>query len=167
MAIKFGITFGLLLAVFYAIYIPVSQSSAYRGYLVFIADSVCAGLRLLGQEVRVEGRCVVGPINSLKIVPGCDGMEVLALFGSAVLASPVPWLSRLAFLALGTLSLMVFNVFRIVSIFLIGIRHPEAAETIHWDVWPGILIVAVLVCWLLWARWAVTRQLASTAESST
>ncbi len=84
-------------------------------------------------------------------------MEALALFGSAVLASPVPWLSRLPFLAIGTVALLLVNTIRIASIFIIALENEELAEYLHWNIWPGVLIVSVLVCWLVWARWAVRR----------
>jgi len=123
-------------------------------------------MNAVGFEANAPGPAIFSGMYGMRVVPGCDGMEVLALFGAAVLASPVPWSPRLFFLAVGTLVLMVINVIRIASIVIIGIENEELAENLHWNIWPGVLIVSVLACWLVWARWAVRRlQHSGTSKS--
>ncbi len=153
--LKFALLFGGLLGLFYLIYVPFSQTEAYQSYLRFIAQIASASLRLIGYDVAANGSAMVSDRCMVKIVPGCDAMEALALFGSAVLASPVALRSRITFLLGGTAGLLAVNTFRIVTLFLVGIYYPRSLETIHWDVWPGVLIFLVMACWLLWARRAV------------
>lgn len=154
-AVRFALGFAGLLALFYLIYIPVSQTDAYDGYLALVAQSAGAGARLVGQDAEVRLQTVVTTKFTFEIVPGCDGMEAIALFGSAVLASPVRFVARLIFLFAGVATLMAVNVVRLVTILFVGIHYPKMVDTMHWDLWPGVLIFAVLVCWLIWARWAV------------
>ena len=156
--VRFALGFGGLLGLFYVIYIPLSQTDAYQGYLAVVAQSAGAGARLVGQDAEVRHQTVVTKEFTFDIVPGCDGMEAIALFGSAVLASPVRLVSRFVFLFAGVAALMVVNIVRLVTILLVGVHYPKMVDTMHWDLWPGVLIFAVLVCWLIWARWAVRHR---------
>ncbi len=154
---RFAVTFVVLLGVFYAVYIVGSQTEGYRSYLALIAKLAGTVLQGIGVEATISGRVIESKTFGFEIVPGCDGMEALALFGSAVLASPVGLRPRLVFLFAGGAVLMVVNLLRIVTLYLVAIRFPASLERMHWDLWPGILILLVLSCWLIWARWAWRR----------
>ena len=108
-----------------------------------------AGLNHLDTWVR---RGVPGHAFPLPIVPGCDGLEALGLFCAAVLASPVPLRSRLAFAAIGSVGVFAINILRIVSLFLVGAHFPKRFELLHWDLWPGLLILVIMSSWMIWAR---------------
>lgn len=94
---------------------------------------------------------------SFEIIPGCDGTEGFALFGSAVLASPFALRARILFLMIGSIALFVVNTLRLVTLFMLGVYMPDVFHTAHMDLWPGFIIVAVLLCWLSWARWMMRR----------
>lgn len=123
-----------------------------------------AGMPTLAERIemkRVATQDVVEsppPDLAFEIVPGCDGTEGFALLGSAVLASPFLLRARLVFLLIGTAVLFVVNILRIVTLFILGLYFPSVLHTAHMDLWPGFIIVAVLVCWLTWARWMMRRQ---------
>ena len=85
-------------------------------------------------------------------------MEMAALFGVAVLASPVSLRSRMFFASVGTALLLAANVVRIVSIAYVDTHFPDWTGFVHWDVWPGVLIAMILLFWLIWARRAARRQ---------
>lgn len=155
---RFVITFTLLIGVFYAVYLPVSQAESYKSYLGLFASATAAVLSAMGHDVVVAGTKVTSGAFSMNIVAGCDGMEAIALFVSAVLASPIVLRSRLVFLVPGVVGLLLLDLVRLVSLFLIGLSYPSAMETVHWDIWPGILIAVVLASWLIWARWIWRRQ---------
>ncbi len=148
----------MLLAVFYAVYVPVSQTEFYKkSYLVVLAQISALVLRGIGYTINVTGRlleCPECPLSafSLKIVPGCDGMEALALFCAAVLASPVSLRSRLVFAAIGSAGVFIINILRIVTLFLVGAHFPKRFELLHWDLWPGLLILVIMSSWMIWAR---------------
>ena len=57
---------GLLIGMFYAAYVPVSQTPAYGSYLVLWADIGSATLRLLGEDDTVE----------VADLPSCLGRKV-------------------------------------------------------------------------------------------
>lgn len=99
----------------------------------------------IGQRPVHRGRC------------GCDAVEPSALFVSAVLASPVPLLSRLSAAAIGTIVLMLLNLIRVVSLFLVRVYYPQAFDTMHLDVWQALFIFLAIVFWAMWAS-RVSRQ---------
>lgn len=156
--IRFLGLFGLLIGAFYLFYASFTQAELFGSYLAGLAE-VCGGiLRLLGQAVTVNGASIVSPRFSIEVATACDGLEAAGLFVSAVLASPVSVRSRACFAIAGTLVLLTVNMIRIVSLFCVGVYFPKAMDTMHFDAWLAFLIVAVLICWLIWARWAVRRK---------
>ena len=79
------------------------------------------------------------------------------LFISAVLASPVAFLSKVPGLLIGFLFLMAMNLVRVISLFYIGIYFPSAFNTAHHDVWQAVFIILSILAWALWAIWAVRK----------
>ncbi len=152
--------FSLLIGLFYALFLPFSgKEGPFQVYLGFLAGACASFLRLLGHDVTVtSGTLIASPDFSIEIVRGCDGIEAAALFSAAVLASPVALRHRVSFLLVGVAALVCVNILRAVTLFCIGVYFPKAFERIHFEAWPGVLIVAVLSCWLIWARWAARRQ---------
>jgi exosortase/archaeosortase family protein len=165
-AVRFVIGFALILGVFYAAYLPLSQTATYDSFLCWVAEvcgaalrvlgqdarEVCgAALRVLGQDARVSGKTISSPAFAVAIIPACVGMEMTALFVAGVVAAPVSWRSRMTFALLGVLALFAVNLARIVSLFCLGVYFPAAFEVVHVDFWPDVLIVVVLFYWLLWA----------------
>lgn len=155
---RFVIVFILLIGVFYAFYVPISQSESYDSYLAWFARVTGLILSVFGEDVAVSGTDVESSIFAMQIVPGCDGMEAMALFVSAVLASPVSLRLRIWFMLPGILGVLLVDLVRLVSLFYIGAYWPKALHVMHWDIWPGLLIVIVLSSWLIWARWVWLRQ---------
>ncbi len=155
--VRFLGVLGLLIAAFYACYVPFTQTDLFRSYLAGLANASGGILRLLGHDVAVTGLLVSSPTFSFTIVQGCDGLEMAAFFGVAVLALPVSLRSRLLFASSGTVVLLVANVVRIVSMAYVDTHFPDWLDFVHWDVWPGILICMILSSWLIWARWALQR----------
>jgi exosortase/archaeosortase family protein len=153
--LRFVLGFGLLIALFYACYVPFTQTAAFRSYVSFLAGASGPILKLLGQNVTVHGSSIVSPQYSIKVDVGCDGFEPAGLFVSAVLAFPASLLARVWFILIGTIALLVVNLIRIVSLFCIGVYSPRVMDRMHQDVWPVALIILVLFCWVIWARRAV------------
>ncbi len=156
--LRLAILFCLFIGAFYACYLPLTQTELFRSYLNRLAGT-CAGiLRLLGHDVSLSDLTVKSAKFSFGMAQGCDGLEMAALFGAAVLSSPVPLRSRISFAFLGIVALLTVNVFRIVSMAYVDIYFPGWGDLVHWDIWPGILIVLIVLSWLIWARRAVRKQ---------
>lgn len=150
--LRLVVLFGLFIGTFYACYVPATQTEVFASYLGGLAEVCGAALRLLGHDVTVTDRLVVSPRFAFQIVHGCDGLEMVALFVASALVSPVPLRSRGLFALAGAIVLLALNVVRIVSMAYVDTYFPTWSDTVHWDVWPGVLIMGIVVSWFIWAR---------------
>ena len=124
----------------------------FREYLCFMAVVSGEVLRMTGMDATASETMLMGPGFSFVVVRGCDGLEMIALFVAAVLAFPASRRSKIIFALSGAVSLLIVNVIRIVSLAYADTYSPGLSEQLHLDVWPGVLIIAILSCWLMWAR---------------
>jgi len=158
----------ILLAVFYVF---IAFSSLYNRRFVpahhHLIAKVSGGLlAVLGQEITVTGKLISSPRFSVNIIRGCDAVEPIALYVCAVLAFPLPFLKKLPGMIAGTLLLLILNLVRIVSLFLIGAYSPRIFALIHLDVWQALFIFFAVLFWILWLLWATRNQLVAQPASS-
>lgn len=151
--LRFLLVFAVSLGLFYlaTLTTPV-RDGFFPAYLRLNARISGAMLGVIGEDVTVDDQALIsadGP--SIQIERGCDAVEPSALFVSAVLASPVPIVSRLLAAAGGTILLMMLNLIRVVSLFLVRLYYPKAFETMHLDVWQALFIFLAILLWALWA----------------
>ncbi|MCK4343609.1 MAG: archaeosortase/exosortase family protein [Phycisphaerae bacterium] len=158
--LRFVLIFGVLMGLFYAVfYRALTPDSAGAGALTWQLDAYAwaagAVLELFGEEITVTGQVIRSPVFSLRIVRGCDAMEVTALFVCAALALPVPAWRRLAGAAGGILALAIINLVRIVSLYYVGVHcSHDTFDTMHFGVWQALIVVSAILLWVTWAWWA-------------
>jgi exosortase H (IPTLxxWG-CTERM-specific) len=111
-----------------------------------------AALNLLGQHVAMRGTIIQGPRFAVNIRNGCNGVEAMLIFLSAVLAFPAPWRWRLGGLALGGIAIQVINLVRVVSLYLTGVYFPRIFEASHTVIWQSVVILFGVLLWVLWAN---------------
>lgn len=147
-----------LLAAFYTFeFTHLARGPARRAYLQWIANTSARILTLMGHDAKADGTDIDSPQFSVKIVRGCDALDPTAAFIAAVIASPVSLWTKIPGLLLGTASLLLINLVRVVSLFFIGIHFPAAFKTMHHDVWQAVFVVLAVVFWFVWVQWATSR----------
>lgn len=166
--LKFLLIFGILLAVFYVFiaFSPFYSKRFVPAHHHLIARTSGYVLAVLGYDITINGASIYSPRFSVKIVRGCDAVEAIALYVCAVLAFPLPLLKRLPGMIAGTLLLLILNLIRIVSLFLIGVYSPRMFNLMHIDVWQALFIFFALLLWILWLLWATRSQVVTQAASS-
>ncbi len=165
--LRFVVLFGVFMGLFYACtIIPFAEERAWPAYLRVNAQASAGILRVLGEQTTTSGESVNSPRGSLRIARGCDAVQPSALFVAAVLASPVSMWAKLPGMILGTASLILLNLVRIVSLFYIQIHFPRAFEVMHIEVWQVLFIFLAIALWALWAWWAVRRGAAGFSASA-
>lgn len=140
------------LAVFYAGYGLFSASDYMDGFLRVIASISAAVLSALGHEARVDGAVVMGPAFAFEVVRGCDGLEPAGFLLAAALATPATARTRCLFALVGGAFLLALNLVRLVSLALVDAYIPRLTQAIHWNVWPGLTVLVVVLVWVCWAR---------------
>jgi exosortase H (IPTLxxWG-CTERM-specific) len=124
-------------------------------------------LKVLGQDIRMQGTMILSDRFSVNIMNGCNGVETMAIFFSAVLAFPATWRSRAAGLGLGLVAIQVINLLRVVALYLTGAYLPKLFDTSHTVVWQGIVILFGVLLWIYWAsRYAAIPALATAGTST-
>ncbi|HVR98662.1 MAG TPA: exosortase H [Thermoanaerobaculia bacterium] len=117
-----------------------------------VAKTSGAVLNLLGQDVRMHGTILRGPRFAVNIRNGCNGVEAMLIFLSAVLAFPARWSSRLIGLVLGIVAIQLVNLIRVVALFLTGAYFPRFFDASHTVVWQTVVILFSVLLWIVWAR---------------
>lgn len=166
--LSFLLVFAVLLAVFY---VSIAFSRSYNerflpSYHHLIARVSGGVLAVLGHETTVADTSISSPKFSVQIVRGCDAVEAIALFVCAVLAFPLPFLKKLAGLIVGAPLLLILNLVRIVSLFLVGVYSPRLFALTHLDVWQALFIFFAVLLWIIWLLWATRNQEVATQPAS-
>lgn len=90
---------------------------------------------------------------AVSIEAGCNGVEAMLILIAAMLAWPATAKQRLAGIAVGTLSVQVLNLLRIITLYYLGQWSPMLFEWAHLYLWQALIMLDVLVVWLLWLHW--------------
>jgi exosortase/archaeosortase family protein len=131
---------------------PPVKHGFFPAYLRLNASASAAILRVFGEDARAEQQSIVSSAGpAIELERGCDAVEPSALFVSAVLASPVRFMSRLGAAAVGVVVLMLLNLVRVVSLFLVRLYFPAAFDAMHLDVWQALFIFLAIALWAIWA----------------
>jgi exosortase/archaeosortase family protein len=126
------------------------KSGIFRDYLHFLGASAAALVRWTGHPVVCDGDTMRGAFE-MSIRSGCDGLQAMAILGTAVFAFPSSWPRRLAGASVGVLALVGVNILRIATLFLAGESWPRQFQTLHVHVWPALLMLCTIVLWVFWA----------------
>jgi exosortase H (IPTLxxWG-CTERM-specific) len=120
-----------------------------------VARASAALLNLLGQGVRQDGSMLRNDRFAVNVLNGCNGVETLVIFWSAVLAFPgATGRARLAGLLLGSVAIQAINLVRVAALFLTGAYLPRFFDSSHTVVWQTIVVLCGVLLWILWAsRW--------------
>lgn len=150
--IRFLVTFLVLLGAGFALvaWKPVNDG-VIEPFTGGVARASTVLLNLLGQDVTLRGTVIQSPRFAVNIRNGCNGVETVLIFVSAVLAFPAPWRSRLLGLALGVLAIQAVNLVRVAALFLTGVYFPRFFDASHTLVWQSLVILFGVLLWIFWA----------------
>ena len=142
----------MLLVVFYLIVAsrPVNDAVIVP-FTAGIASVSGKLLNLLGERTEVVGTELRSSSFGVNIENGCNGVETALLFGAAVLAFPARWTHRLLGLVVGFLAIQVLNLFRVITLFWIGLHRPALFSSSHTVIWQSVVVLFGVVLFLIWA----------------
>jgi exosortase H (IPTLxxWG-CTERM-specific) len=158
--IVFLVVFLVLLGVsFTAISFQPVNDHVIEPFTAGIARVSGVTLNLLGQGITMRGTIIENGRFAVNIRNGCNGVETMLIFISAVLAFPAPWPARAIGLVLGVLAIQVINLVRVVALFLTGAYFPKLFDASHTVVWQTAVILFGVLLWIFWAsRFAAPRR---------
>jgi len=131
-------------------------------FTALIARAGSVTLNLFGMDTEVIGTVIMGERGfAVDILNGCNGIYVVCIVVSAVLAFPSTKREKLVGLLLGITGVQIVNLVRIISLYYIGLTNPALFERFHHYVWQTGVIVISMAIWIYWAEVLVaapTRQ---------
>ncbi len=162
-SIGFLLRFIVLLVVFYLIVAsrPVNDAVIVP-FTAGIASVSGKLLNAMGENAEVSGTEISSSSFGVNIENGCNGVETALLFGAAVLAFPASWGRRLLGLLAGFLAIQALNLFRVITLFWIGLHRPALFNSSHTVIWQSVVVLFGVLLFLLWA----SRQRRLSAEAS-
>ncbi len=114
--------------------------------------SIAGGLlTLFGVDVETSGRFIACIGNrGVEIQNGCNGMDLLGLYGGFIIAYPGELKKRLLFLSGGIVSIFVANVLRIAFFAVWDHYFPQYWEPVHYYSSYVFFYPIVLTLWYVW-----------------
>jgi len=117
-----------------------------------LSGLIGAVLELAGNEIIRVGTIIKSNGFSMNIYYKCTGVYQTAGFVAGVLAYPTAFRAKVVGVVWGSLVIGFINVFRLVSIFYIGLYIPEWVAFSHSVIWEALMILSTILVWRLWAR---------------
>ena len=88
----------------------------------------------------------------LRIVEGCNGISVIILFISFIVAFSGRLKNTLLFIFGGSLMIYILNVLRIIALIVLLHYYPEHSHILHGVLFPLIIYGLVIVLWVIWVN---------------
>lgn len=88
----------------------------------------------------------------VQIVEGCNGVSVVILFISFIVAFSGSLKNTLLFIFGGTLLIYILNVLRIAMLIVLMYYLPEKKHLMHSVLFPAVIYGAVFILWVIWVN---------------
>ena len=88
----------------------------------------------------------------LRVFEGCNGLNVMIVFASFIIAFGGRIKSILTFLLVGFFLLHIFNLLRIVLLYYTALYRPLFFYYFHKYFFTAVLYLAVFGLWIMWTR---------------
>lgn len=88
----------------------------------------------------------------VRIVEGCNGISVIILFVSFIIAFKGNLKNTVLFISGGVLLIYVLNVLRIASLIVLIYYFPEEKKLLHNIFFPLIIYGLVFILWVIWVN---------------
>jgi exosortase H (IPTLxxWG-CTERM-specific) len=150
----FVLGFAVLMILFYIFWLSDFYLNHVQPNIVSVNATVSSFiLNLFGMHTVAVKENITSSAFSVCIANGCDAVEAMALFSSALLSFPAKWKYKLVGFFVGIAVMMSLNIIRIVSLFFTGIYFPKAFELMHVEVWQVLFILIAIGLWIFWIKW--------------
>jgi exosortase/archaeosortase family protein len=160
-AVQFVVLAGVLLAVYYFPYSNDSRTkSFFDSYLHAYAALAGGVLHWFEPTLVVRGQEIIGRY-SLRIIKTCDAMDTQILLASAILSWPASPRFRAIAALCGVVAMAMLNVFRICSLYYVGLFFPTMFDFAHLELWPAVIVLSSVAGFVAFTSWARRHELRS------
>jgi len=142
--------FAACILLFLFLYSRTAGEEQLLGLRSFIATATGSILGLFYSNIQVAGTNISSPDFSMGIITACTGLVAMAIFAAAVLAYPSSIAKKAEGIVIGIVGLFIFNLIRMVGLFVVGSHLPNLFNTAHYIVGQSLMILLAVGLWLLW-----------------
>jgi exosortase H (IPTLxxWG-CTERM-specific) len=116
-------------------------------------------INTLGGNASYQGTVLRSPTNgfAIEMRDGCNGVNVMILLWSAVLAFPVSPLWKSLGMLAGAVAIQGLNFLRFISLFYLGQYSLSCFEFAHLYLWETLILLDALIVFGIWVRRASER----------
>jgi len=151
--IQASVIFVLAITLFFGVLIShILDRYLVYPYTALVAHTSSAILDLVGYDTTVRGTILKSVGTSLNIGTGCNGLEALIIFVSAILAFPAKLNSKLAGLLLGFIGIFIINQTRVIGLYLVSRYASQHLDLAHTYIGQTYVIISGVALWILWAE---------------
>lgn len=145
----------------YKFYLDLSIGSKYAPdyFSNLVGEQTVNLLNLLGYKAALSVD-VYHPIlylsmfgeNIAYIAEGCNGISVIILFISFIVAFADTFKTTFLYILVGSILIYIANLIRIVIILIAIYKYPEHQDVLHGVIFPGLIYSMVFVLWMFWVK---------------
>ena len=129
---------------------PQAADAFLSGLMSSVAQAVSFFLNILGFESQVNGRTIMTDKLALEIIVECTGFYESLILVAAVLAYPARLTRKLLGVLIFLVLIYLINLFRMVSLSLIGQYSMSLFELVHLYVLRISSLLIIVLLWMLW-----------------
>lgn len=125
----------------------------------FVSEQTTAILRVWGFDATTvahdtQPKVVLlnGAETVVNVYEGCNGVNIMIIFVSFLVAVSTPSKSMLAFSIVGMVTIHIFNLIRIVLLYLVAQFQPDYMYFTHKYLFTASIYVIVFILWVMWVR---------------
>ncbi|MBF0488595.1 MAG: archaeosortase/exosortase family protein [Nitrospirae bacterium] len=97
------------------------------------------------------------PSFSMSVKFGCNGIEAMLIYASAVAAFPASWERKLLGISAGIVLIHIGNILRLTILGFVGVYYPKLFEYFHIYVLQGMMIAFALVIFFTYLHFNATK----------
>ncbi len=156
--VKFWLGFAGIMLLFYILAIqPFYVENIQEPVSTFFAHISSGLLSLMGQGTTAKGMSIISDDYLLLIKKGCDAIAPIMLVVTGILLFPSDRRKKLAGIGIGVVSLFALNLFRIITLYFVGVYAPDYFEFMHIEFWQVVFIGLAILYFFYWLHW-VTKE---------
>jgi len=137
---------------FWLLYNPFVIRNFSDPFTDFVARTAGWLFRIFGADTSGSGTVLSVGGTSFSIAFGCNGLEALAIYVAAMLASPFYWKSKIWGLLVGFVGNFIINQIRIIGLFLAAMIGEQQFEYAHTIIGQTFVIVLTMALFLWWGN---------------
>ena len=148
--LKFLLRFSMFFLVFILVQWLMLSTSIMDSLLNTYARLIRFILLFLGFQVQVSGNIVFQPDGfAILISPQCLAVTHTLAIVAAILAYKAAIHYKIAAISISIFIVQMINIFRMVTVYSIGIYHREWFDLVHDIIWKPAMIILIIIILLL------------------